>query len=53
MVQTIAEKGDFFSLFLRVKKDQSYRMILNKYIDSKHFNVESLQNVLHMVKSGV
>ena len=33
-------------------------MILNlkkliKYIDSKHFKMESLQNVLHMVKSGV
>ena len=26
---------------------------LNKYIDSKHFKMESLQNVLHMVKSGV
>ena len=36
----------------------SYRMILklkklNKYIDSKHFKMESLQKVLHMVKSGV
>ena len=59
IVQTIAEKGDFFSsVFLRVKKDESYRMILNlkklnTYIDSKHFKMESLQNVLHMVKSGV
>ena len=59
IVQTIAEKGDFFSsVFLRVKKGESYRMILNlkklnKYIDSKHFKMESLQNVLHMVKSGV
>ena len=26
---------------------------LNKYIDSKYFIMESLQNVLHMVKSGV
>ena len=26
---------------------------LNKYIDSKHFKMESLQNVLHMIKSGV
>ena len=25
---------------------------LNKYIDSKHFKMEYLQNVLHMVKSG-
>ena len=62
IVQTIAEKRDFFSsVFLRVKKGESYRMILNlkklnKYIDSyilKHFKMESLQNVLHMVKSGV
>ena len=43
IVQTIAEKRDFFSsVFLRVKKGESYRMILNlkklnKYIDSKHF----------------
>ena len=30
IVQTIAEKGDFSSsIFLRVKKDESYRMILN------------------------
>ena len=26
---------------------------LNKYIDSKHFKIESLQNILQMVKSGV
>ena len=48
IVQTIAEKRDFFSsVFLRVKKDKSYRMILNlkklnTYIDSKHFKIESL-----------
>ena len=59
IVQTIAEKGDFFSsVFLRARKDDTYRMILNlkklnKYIDSKHFKMESLQNVLHMVKSEV
>ena len=59
VVKTIAEKEDFFSsVFFRVKKYGSYRMILNlkklnKYIDSKHFKIESLRNVLHMVKSGV
>ena len=59
IVQTIAEKGNFFSsVFLRAKKDESYRMILNlkklnKYIDSKHFKMESLQNVLHTVKSRI
>ena len=58
-VQAIAEKGDFFSsVFLRAKRDESFRMILNlkklnKCIDSKHVKMESLQNVLHMVKSGV
>ena len=58
IVPTIAEKGNSFSSVLSwVKKDGSYRMILNlkklnKYIDSKHFKMESLQNVLHMVKSG-
>ena len=58
IVQTIAEKGDFFSsVFLRAKKDESYRMILNlkklnKYIDSKYFKMESL-NALHIIKSGV
>ena len=58
IVQTIAEKGDFlFSIFLRVKKDENYRIILNlkklnTYIDSKHFKMESSQNVLHMVSQG-
>ena len=52
-------KMDFFSsVLLRVKKDGSYRMILNlkklnKFIDSKYFKVESLQNALHKVKSGI
>ena len=59
IVETIAEKGYFFSsVFLRAKKDESCKMILNlkklnKYIDSKYFKMESLQNVLHMVNSGV
>ena len=59
IVQTYAEKEDFFSsVFLRVKNHGNYRMILNlkklnKYIDPKHFKMESLQNVLHMVKSRV
>ena len=53
------KKGIFSPQFLyELKKDESYRMILNlkklnKYTDSKHFKMESLQNVLHMVKSGV
>ena len=25
---------------------------LHKYIDSKHFKMKSLQNILHMIKSG-
>ena len=50
IVQTIAEEGEFLSsVFLRVKIYGSYRMILNlkksnKYIDSKHFKMESSQN---------
>ena len=58
IIETIAEKGDFFSsVFLRVNKYKNHRMILNlrklnKYIESKHFKMESLQNVLHMVKPG-
>ena len=53
------KKGIFSPQFLyELKKDERYRMILNlkklnKYTDSKHFKMESLQNVLHMVKSGV
>ena len=56
MVQIIAGKRDFFSsVFLLVKNFGNYRMILNlkklnKYIDPKHFKIESFQNVLHMVK---
>ena len=59
IVYTISEKGEFFSsVFLKVKKDGSYKMILNlkslnKYTDSKHFKMESLQNIFYMVKSGV
>ena len=58
-VNKIAEKGDFLSsVFLQVKKCGSCSMILNlkklnKCIDSKYFKMESLQNVLHMVKLGV
>ena len=56
IVQTIAEKGYFFSsVFLWIKKWGIYKIILNlkklnKYTDVKHFKMELLQNVLHMVK---
>ena len=58
IVKTVAEKEDFFSsVYLSVKKYRSYRMILNlkklnKYINSKHFKMESLQNVLHRGLDG-
>ena len=58
-VDPITEKEDFFSfVFLRIKKDGNYRMILNlkklnKYIKSKHSKMESLQNVLFIVKGSV
>ena len=55
-VQSIAKNWDFFSsIFLRIKNDGNYRMILNlkkinKYIEYEHFKMESLQNILHIVK---
>ena len=53
------KKGIFSpQYFYKLKKMGSYRMILNlknlnKFIDSEHFKIESLSNVLHMVKSGI
>ena len=55
-VQSLAKNWDFFSsIFLRIKNDGNYRMILNlkkinKYIECEHFKMESSQNVLHTVK---
>ena len=50
------EEGEYFSnLFIRPKKDGTYRTILNlkflnKECDTKHFKMESLKQALHMVQ---
>ena len=52
---TEREEGDFFSpIFLRTNKNDSQRMILNlrslnDHIDTTHFKMESIKNVLNMV----
>ena len=54
--RTVIENGDYFSnLFTTLKKDGTYRTILNlkflnKECDTKHFKMESLRNALHMVR---
>ena len=51
-------EGDFFSsLFVRPKKDNTYRTILNlKYLnaecDTYHFKNESVKQVIHMITPG-
>ena len=53
------ENNTFVSgVFTRSKKDGSKRMILNlkrlnKFVDYKHFKMESLQNVLELIRPGV
>ena len=50
------EEGEYFSnLFVRPKKDGTYRTILNlkflnKECETEHFKMESLKQALHMVK---
>ena len=52
------EDSEFFSfLFVRPKKDGSYRTILNlKYLndecDTYHFKIESIKQVIHMITPG-
>ena len=43
------------SIFTREKRDDSYRMILNlkqlnKHIEYEHFEMESLQTVLNIIR---
>ena len=53
-----SEEGEYFSnLFTTLKKDGTYRTILNlkslnKECDKAHFKMESLKNALHMVRRG-
>ena len=55
---TMGEEGEYFSnLFTALKKDGTYRTILNlKFLNKEcrkdHFKMETLQQVLHMVKPG-
>ena len=55
----VTENITFVSgVFTRSKKDGSKRMILNlkklnKFVDYKHFKMESLQNVLELIRPGV
>ena len=52
----VTENNTFVSgVFTRSKKDGSKRMILNlkrlnKFVDYKHFKMESLQNVLELIR---
>jgi len=53
-----ASQGDFFStVFVRPKKDGSFRTILNlKYLNEEcetyHFKIESIKQVIHMITPG-
>ena len=55
IVPTTVESSDFFSnIFTRPKKDGSFRMILNlkklnSAVNSPHFKMESIKNVINMV----
>ena len=59
IVPTTKVAGDFISgVFTRIKKDNSYRMILNlkrlnKFICYNNFKMESLANVINIITSGV
>ena len=56
IVPTDHEKGDYYSsVFTTPKKDGSSRMILNltglnKFLEYRHFKMESLTTVVNMVK---
>ena len=58
VVPTNWQKGDVFSnIFLVPKADESYRFVLNlknlnSYTSTKHFKMESIRNVLAMMKQG-
>ena len=59
IVPTNIDEGDpVSSIFTRTKKDGSHRMILNlknlnTFVDSPHFKMESIRNVISMVHKGV
>ena len=58
-VPTNINEGDFASsIFTRTKKDESHRMILNlkklnTFVDSPPFKMESIRNVVSMIRKVV
>ena len=59
IVHSAPEEGEFISgIFTRHKKDGNKRMILNlkifnKFVNYKHFNKESINNVINLIKPNV
>ena len=59
VTQTSLEERDFISpIFAKSKKDGSYRMILNlkklnALVDAPHFKMESIRNIVSMVRRNV
>ena len=57
IITTYVQEGDFFSnLFIGSKKDGSYRTIsnlkkLNQDWETTHFKMESIKQVIHMIKT--
>ena len=55
----VTENNTFVSgIFTRSKEDGSMQMILNlkrlnKFVDYKHFKIQSLQNVLELIRPGI
>ena len=59
IITTYVQEGDFFSnLFIRSKKDGLYRTILNlkklsQDCETTHFKMESIKQVIHMMKPNM
>ena len=59
IVYSSPEEGEFISgIFTREKKDSNKRMILiskkfNKFVNYKHFKVESINNVINLINPNV
>ena len=59
IVYSTPEEGEFiFRIFTRDKKDSNKRMILNlkkfnKFVNYKHFKMESINNVINPIKPNV
>ena len=59
MVYSTPEEGDFIlGIFTRDKKDGNKRMMLNlkkfnKFVNYKHFKIESINNIINIIKPNV